>query len=128
MPSMRSSFRSRKRSVMTRMTTPFSAQGHGSWRCTSVDAGRSATSPEIGADSGHELLHLPDRFPKQGRAGVGAVGREPVRGHGFDTERPEQEGQDERGSREAVVDDEPEAPRTDRLDVEAVEEVLRIRL
>ena len=51
-----------------------------------------------------------------------------MRGHGLDTEWPEQERQDERRSREAVVDDEPEAPRADRLDVEAVEQVLRVGL
>ena len=90
--------------------------------------GRVEDDAEIGSDRGHELLHLADRFTKQCRSGVGAVGGEAMRGHGFNTEWPEQERQDERRSREAVVDDEPEAPRANRLDVEVVEQVLRVGL
>ena len=77
---------------------------------------------EVGADRGDELLHLPDRLSQQRGAGIGPVRREPVRGDRLDSERPEQQRQHERRRREAVVDDEAEAARADRLDVEAVEQ------
>ena len=49
-------------------------------------------------------------------------------GHRLDLERPQQHRQDERRGREAVVDDQPEAARADRLDVERVEQVLHVPL
>src|SRR5439155_22932440 len=71
---------------------------------------------------------LADRLAQQRRAAVRAVGRKAVRGDRLDPERAEQEREHERRRREAVVDDEPEPAGADRLDVQAVEQILRVAL
>ena len=73
---------------------------------------------EVGADRADEPLRLrrsPRAAPCVARR---VVARERVRRDRLDAERPEHERQDERRGRVAVVDDDPEAARADRLDVE----------
>ena len=83
---------------------------------------------EVGADCGHELLHLTDRLAQERRARIAALGREPVRRDRLHAERPEQQRQHERRGREAVVDNDAEAARADGVDVETPEQVLSVGL
>src|SRR5262249_60114430 len=77
---------------------------------------------------GDEPVPLPDRLAKQLEAGVLTVGRETVRRHGLDAERPKHERQDERRSGVAVVDDEPEVARADYIPVDPFQQILRVGL
>ena len=92
----------------------------------SRSAARSKTTPRSAPTRRRGAS--PARSTRARSAASVAVGREPVRRHRLDAERPEHERQHERGRRVAVVDDDPEAARADRLDVERGEQVLGVAL
>ena len=83
---------------------------------------------EIRADRRDELLRLPDQAAQLAARLLRLVRREGVRRDRLDAERPQDERQHERGRRVAVVDDDAELPRADRLDVERRQQVLRVAL
>src|SRR5207237_8214445 len=80
---------------------------------------------EVGADRGDEPLRMADRLA-QGGGGRGRLGREAMRGHRLDPERPEEQREDEGRGGVAVVDDESEPARADRVDVELAEQILGV--
>ena len=91
-------------------------------------AGAVEHDAEVGADGGDEALGLPHQ---RGEVAVGvhvAVARERVRRHHLDAQRPEHEREQVRGGGEAVVDDDPEAARPDRLHVERGQQVAGVAL
>ena len=75
---------------------------------------------EVGTERSHEPLRLLDEL-REVRPTLVALGDERVRRDRLDPERPEDERQHERRCGVAVVDDDPEVPRADRLHVERVE-------
>src|SRR5919108_2744858 len=83
---------------------------------------------EVSADRADKALRLADEAPQRRRLAGSNVRRERMRGDGLDTERPQEQRQDERGRRVAVVDDDPEAPAADRFHVEACEQVVGVAL
>ena len=83
---------------------------------------------EVGADRRDEPLRLAERLADavgRARRPLAAVR---VRGDRLDAERAEHDRQDERGRRVRVVDDDAEAARADRLDVERPQEVVGVGL
>ena len=90
-------------------------------------AGLVEDGAEIRPDRRDEPLRVPDRLRQ--RLAVGElVGEEPVRRDRLDAERADDEREDERGRRVAVVDDDPEPALADRGNVDRVEQVLRVAL
>ena len=102
-----------------------------SWPCSSTrnsrSPARSKTAPRSAPIAETSRFAWPIDSAQRRRRG-GLVGREPVSGHRLDLERSEQQREDEGARRVAVVDDEPEAARADRVGVELGEQILRVAL
>ena len=81
-------------------------------------APRSKTTPRSAPSAATSRFVCSIESPRSVAPHATALGDERVRGDRLDAERPEHERQHERRRGVAVVDDDPEVPRADRLDVE----------
>ena len=90
-------------------------------------AGLVEDGAEVGADRGDEALGVPHRL-RERLAVRRLLGEEAVRRDRLDTHRADDERQHERRGGVAVVDDDPEVALANGVDVDRVEQVLRVAL